>query len=636
MKITRQEPAPDREAWGRLAREAAERLGYAVAGEGVFRRGARGAHHPDAVRHTVSLAWADGTGTWAASAAGCGPRMRAVLEARLDDLQGKGRPGSAVRVLARACAGGLAAWVLASAAMLIFAIPLCRDAQTDWAARQKMFEDRLETSRAPTAERVLASSVTQAALIPAAAFGFMVAIPLCLWLAAGELSPSLSRLNLAVLGASLLAFPVTFITPGVPWPGLLAGLAAPLAAWAGYGAVRRLDPDARTPAHGRRWLASLALLVVLAAIPATLSSTGDISSRTRDRFLYGNPAGERVATWYYTHTPLSAYAMRPPRVNPRCSVLFAGSVPRGFPVMVRKLLAVETSSKEEFLRLARGPGFTFLVYNENSGPWVVQAAEELRRTNPGRAAGFVAVTKGGLEKVFPDADPAQFVTAAVLAVSGRPEGTAVDAALDAGMDRADRRYRLRQAAHAATALVIALAPPLLLGSFLLWVIVIAGRLRARGLNRAAGAVAVAAFLLAAALGIRLARPEGELERRLRSTRDRFEALRLAGSRDPRVFRDLQTEADKVMPDLEIASRHPSRSVRVLAADALGASGQARAMEILGGSMLADPSILVRYRAAEALGRFANKQQRIRWLSNAQNDEIYVAENALESMQDYIP
>jgi hypothetical protein len=68
-------------------------------------------------------------------------------------------------------------------------------------------------------------------------------------------------------------------------------------------------------------------------------------------------------------------------------------------------------------------------------------------------------------------------------------------------------------------------------------------------------------------------------------------------------------------------------------DALGASGTYGAFTLLGERVLQDESILVRYRAADAIGRHNSRKDRISLLSPAQNDEIYVAEAALDAMLD---
>lgn len=636
MRVTREEPAPDREAWERLAREAAARLEYREVSPGRYRRGAWLGFHPDAARHAVAASWADGKGTWEASGCGFLPRERALLERRLDDLQGKPAAGSALQTLAAAAAGSLAAWVLAAAAMFLLAIPLVREAKTDWAARQERFEIRLEGARAPIAERVRAAPVLPAAFIPAASFGFLVAVPLVLWFAAGELLPPLSRLNAVILAVALVASPAAFIAPGVAWPGLAAGLAAPLAAAAGYAVVRGLFRDASPPARPLAWAGAIAGIVALVSALAPLLRQVDAYTAIRDRVLLGNSAGESIAGFYYRHTPLSAYSVRPPALNPRTVALVAGPFPIGFPATPRHLLIVTTASREEFLSEARGPGWTFLIYNEQGAPWVAEAAAELKRTHPGRAAGFVGITDGALQKVFPEADSRQFLTAALLRDGGNLERRPrIFAAIDAAWEKADRRRQLRNVAGGATSLSIFLGPPLLASAFVLWTAALVAALRARGLRRAAGGVAVFAVLLVAAGALKLVRPEPELQQKLRDVRAKCNALRSLAQADGNRWKELNAEAARVLPDLRDAAKHPSVAVRVLAADALGACGHADAMPILG-ELTRDPSILVRYRATDALGRFADTKKRVYYLALAQNDEIYVAESALAAMIEYVP
>ncbi|MBI2920229.1 MAG: HEAT repeat domain-containing protein [Planctomycetes bacterium] len=636
MRVTREEPAPDRETWERQAREAAARLEYREVSPGRFRKGSWLGFHPDAARLTVAATWADGKGTWEARSCGFLPRSRALLRGRLDELQGKPSPGSALQTLAAAAAGSLAAWIFAAATMFILALPLVREAKIDWAARQERFEIRLDTARAPIAERVRAAPEWPAAFIPAVSFGFLVAVPIILWFAAGELLSPLSRLNAVILAVALVASPAAFIAPGVAWPGLLAGLAAPLAAAAGYAAVRGLFRDASPPARPLAWAGALAGLVAVAAAFAPLLRQIDVYTTIRDRVLLGNPAGESIATFYYRHTPLSAYAVRPPALNPRTVALVAGPLPFGFPSSPRHILMIPTLSREEFLREARGPGWTFLIYNEHGAAWAAEAAAELKRTHPGRAAGFVGVSEGGLEKVFPEADPRQFVTAALLR-----DGTSLErkprsyAAIDAAWAKADRRRQLRNVAGAATSLSIFLGPPLLAGAFVLWTAALVAALRGRGLKRAAGAVAVLAALLVTAGVLKLARPEPELQRKLRDEREKCDTIRTLAQQDGKRWMELKLEAERVLPDLKSAAKHPEISVRVLAADALGACGHADAMPVLG-EMTRDPSILVRYRATDALARFTDTRKRIWYLSEPQNDEIYVAESALAGLIDYRP
>ena len=311
-------------------------------------------------------------------------------------------------------------------------------------------------------------------------------MPLILWFAAGELLSPLSRLNVVILAVALVVSPAAFIAPGVAWPGLAAGLAAPLAAAAGYAAVRGLFRDASPPARPLAWAGAIAGIVALVSALAPLLRQVDAYTAIRDRVLLGNPAGEAIAGFYYRHTPLSAYAVRPPALNPRTVALIAGPVPFGFPATPRHLLLVSTASREEFLSEARGPGWTFLIYNEHGAPWVAEAAAELKRTHPGRAAGFVGISEGGLQKVFPEADSRQFLTATLLRdgknLERRPQ---IFAAIDAAWEKADRRRQLRNVAGAATSLAIFLGPPLLAAAFVSDRRPVAAR--GRGVQRAAGA-----------------------------------------------------------------------------------------------------------------------------------------------------
>lgn len=636
MKVLREEPAPDRDAWEKAAKEAAARLGYDEAGPLKYRRGAVLGLHPDSALHSLCASWADGKGTWEASAPGAAPATRRFLEARLDDLQGRGVPGSGLSVLARAAAGGLLAWLLATAVLFLFTIPLCRDAKQEWVARQTYFEERMETSRAPIAQRVRNAPVAPAAFIPAASLAFLAAIPLCLFFAFGELAPALSRWNLAALITACIVFPMTLISPGVAMAGLAAGVLAPLAASAGYLAARAFFADGRAPAHGVRWAIGVAVVAAAAAIPAAAMRGSDVYIGIRDRVLFGTRAGEWLATFYYRHTPLSAFALRPPEANPRNTVLFAGPVPRGFPVKEFRFLEYPASSKDEFLRLARGNGFVYLVYNEDGGPWVLEAAKELHESDPMRSLECIAASRGALEKVFPEAAPEQFVVPDVFGKSGKERVDRFNAALGAAYTRADRRHSLRDAARLANSLAIFLGPVLLLGAWGVWTAAGVVALRKRDLRRAAAALAFASFALVAGSGFKVWTSEGAEHRTLRQRRAEFEALRTAAVVDVKKLTELDAAAAKAVPDLKVAAVHPDTGVRALAMDALGAAGSYEAFELLGDRVLKDPSLLVRYRAAYALGRHRSKDRRIALLSNAQNDEIYVAEAALDSMLDHRP
>ncbi|MCE9584555.1 MAG: hypothetical protein K8T20_18860 [Planctomycetes bacterium] len=638
MRITREETAPDREAWEKDAHERAMGKGYAQAGPMEFRRGNAGAFHPDVWRHTVTARWDGGRGIWEASAFGRSPATRRFLEARLDDLQGKAVPGSGLTTLGRAAASGLLAWLLAAAVLLIFTVPLCRDARHDWAEKQAYFEQRLETHRAPIQKRVLEAPVLPAALIPAAALAFLAAIPLCLLFALGELVPQISRWNLPALITACIVLPMSLISPGAAVPGLFAGILAPLAAWAAYAGIRAFAACGRAPAHGPRWAAGFALVAVVAAIPALPAVAlqgSDLYIGARDRLLYGTKPGEALATFYYRHTPLSAYALRRPDDNARNTILFAGSAPAGFPTKQFHFLEYPAVNKEEFLRLARTGVFTLLVYNEDAGPWVVEAAQELKRERPSRALEFIAVSKGGLEKVFPEAAPEQFLDAELLRRGADPSRvTKFNAALSEAYDRADRRRSLRDVARMANSLAIFLGPVLLLGAWGVWVAGGVVWLKRQGLRRAAGALAVAAVIVPLGLGWKVATAEGDIQKKLRDTRAEFESLRAAVSVNPAKQADLDAAAARAMPDLKLLAVHPEVSVRVLAMDALGASASVAAYKTLGECVLNDSSILVRYRAADAIGRSLSKNQRVALLSNAQDDEIYVAEAALDAMMEY--
>lgn len=636
MKVLREEPAPDREAWEKAAKEAAVRLGYEEPAPLTFRRGALLGFHPDAALHTLRASWAGEKGTWEASAPGNFPATRRFLEARLDDLQGKGIPGSGLGVLARAAVGGLLAWVLATAVLFIFTVPLCRAAKTEWTARQAWFEERLETSRAPIAERVRSAPVAPAAFIPAASLAFLAAIPLCLLFAFGELLPSLSRWNLAALITACIVLPMSLISPGVALAGLAAGVLAPLAACGGYLAVRALLADGRAPANGLRWAIGVAAVALAAAIPAAALRGSDVYIGIRDRVLYGTRAGEWLATFYYRNTPLSAFALRPPEGNARNTVLFAGPIPRGFPVKEFRFLEYASPTKDEFLRLARGNGFGLLVYNEDGGPWVLEAARELHASDPMRSLEFIAASRGGLEKIFPEAAPEQFVIPDVFGKSGKERVERFNAALDAAYARADRRHSLRDAARIANSLAIFLGPVLLLGSWGVWTAAGVLAFRKRGLRRAAAALAFASFAVVAGSGFKVWTSEGAVHRGLRQQKVEFDRLRAAAIVDVRKYTELDAAAAKALPDLKLLAIHPDTGVRALAMDALGAAGSYDAFRVLGDCVLHDPSMLVRYRAADAIGRNRSKSDRISLLSNAQNDEIYVAEAALESMLDQRP
>ncbi|MEK7466918.1 MAG: HEAT repeat domain-containing protein [Planctomycetota bacterium] len=631
MKAIREEPAPDRDAWEKAARESALRLGYEEPSPLVFRRGAAGAFHPDVRKHEIMARWAEGKGTWDATAFGPSPASRRFLEARLDDLQGKGIPGSGLTALARAAVSGVLAWVLATAVLFIFTVPLCRDAKLEWEKKQALFEERLETSRAPTAARVREAPVAQAAFIPAAALAFFVAIPLCLVFALGELLPGVSRWNLPALLTACIVFPMALVSPGVAVPGLVAGVLAPLTAWAVYAGFRALLASGRAPAHGKRWAIGVAAVVLSAGVPATLLSGSDVYRGIRDRALYGTRAGETLATFYYRHTALSSFALRPPELNTRNTLLFAGPIPRGFPVTEYRFAGAMAQNKEDFLKLARGRGYTLLVYNEDGGPWVLEAARELKASDPMRSLEFMAMSRGELEKIFPEASSGQFMQAEALAKSGDARVNIFNAALNAANARADRRHSLRDVARLANSLVVFLGPAVLLGSYGLWVAAGVVFLRGRGLRRAAGALAFAGFAMLAGTVFKVATAEGELQRQLRQQAEEFESIRKGATLNTARWYELDAAAAKALPDLKVAATHPETGVRALAMDALGAAGSHDAFMALGEYVLKDPSMLVRYRAADAIGRNRSRERRINLLSMAQNDEIYVAEAALESM-----
>ncbi|NUN49848.1 MAG: hypothetical protein HUU15_13560, partial [Candidatus Brocadiae bacterium] len=412
---------------------------------------------------------------------------------------------------------------------------------------------------------------------------------------------------------------------------------APLAAWTGYGLVRAFLADGRAPAHGPRWVIGLASVVALASWPASSVRESEAYTAVRDRFLYGTPAGEALATFYYRHTPLSAFAVRPLELNPRNTVLFAGGVPRGFPVKQWRMLETVTTGPDDFLAKARGRGYAFVVYNESAGPWVVEAAREFKKTHPGRASGMVAVSSGGLEAVFPEADPEQFLTPAFLADGGNKDRVArVSQAIRAAWDRADRRKSLRQVSRTAISMSIFLGPVLLAGTALLFLASLVTRLRAAGLKRAAGMSAVAAMILTAILGHRLLSGEGALQTRVREVRAGFEKIRAAAARDGSKWNDLRKAALADLPDLQVAAGHPEVGVRVLAMDALGAAGQEESFLILADSVKRDPSLLVRYRAADAMARCASQDKRVWYLSECIFDEAYVAEGALDAMLNHRP
>ncbi|KAF0246986.1 MAG: hypothetical protein FD180_209 [Planctomycetota bacterium] len=631
MKALREESAPDRDAWEKSAREAALRLGYEEPSPLVFRRGAAGAFHADARKHEVAARWADGKGAWEATEGGRSPFCRRFLEARLDDLQGKGVPGSGLQTLACAAAGLTLAWLLATAILFIFTVPLCRNAKREWEAKQALFEQRLETSRAPTAARVREAPVAQAAFIPAAALGFLAAVPLCLLFAIGELLPAVSRWNLPALLTACIVFPMALISPGVALSGLAAGVLAPAASWVAYAGFRSLLAGGRAPAHGRRWAIAVAATALAAGIPATLLNGSEVYRGIRDRALFGTKSGEALATFYYRHSALAAFALRPPELNARNSLLFAGPVVHGFPVNQYRFIATIASTREDFLRLARGNGYTLLVYNEDGGPWVVEAAQELKRTDPMRSLEFMATSRGGLEKVFPEAAAEQFMNGEALAKSGDARDAMFSAALRAANSRADRRRSLRDVAQIANSLAVFLGPAILLGSYGLWVAAGIVWLRGRGLRRAAGALAFAGFAMLAGSVYKVATAEGALQRQLRVQRAEFDDLRNGASVDFKKWTELELAAAKALPDLNIAATHPETGVRALAMDALGASGSFEAFRALGEYVLNDESMLVRYRAADAIGRNRSGKIRIALLSRAQNDEIYVAEAALDSM-----
>jgi hypothetical protein len=631
LKSLREEPAPDRDAWEKSAREAALRLGYEEPSPLVFRRGAAGAFHALARKHEVAARWADGKGAWEASAFGGWPANRRFLEARLDDLQGKGVPGSGLLALAGAMACGLLAWIVATAVMFIFTVPLCREAKSEWAAKQVMFEQRQETSRAPIASRVNAAPVAPAAFIPAAALAFFVAIPLCLVFALGELLPAISRWNLPALLTACIVFPMALISPGVALPGLAAGVLTPVAAWATYAGLRALLGSGRAPDRGKQWTIGIATAVVAAGIPALMLQGSDVYKGIRDRVLFGTRTGEAVATFYYRNTPLSAFALRPPELNPRNSLLFAGPVPRGFPVTEYRFIVSVCSTKADFLKLARGRGYTLLCYNEDGGPWVLEAAKELKQTDPMRSLEFMAASRGELEKIFPEASSEQFMDGDQLWKSGTARVDMFNAALRAANARADRRHSLRDVSRVANSLAIFLGPALLLGTYGLWVAAGIAWLRARGLRRAAGALAFLGFAMVAGTAFKVATSEGLLHKQLRRQIAEFEGLRVAARVDVKKWTELDTAAARALPELKIAAESSDTGIRALAMDALGAAGSRDAFLALGRYGLNDTSLLVRYRAADAIGRDNDKRTRIALLSNAQNDEIYVAEAALESM-----
>lgn len=634
MKVQREEPAPDRDAWEKAARAAAARLGYEEKAPLAFRRGVAGGFHPVAGFHQLAASWRDGRGTWEASTRFPTPANRRFLEARLDELQGRETPGSGLAVLARAAAAGLLAWVVATAVMFLFTVPLCREAKAEWEPRQAYFEQRLEVLRAPIAERVRNAPVAQAAFIPAASLAFLAAIPLCLLFALGELLPALSRWNLAATLTACIVFPMTLISPGAALPGLVAGILTPLAAAAAYAAVRAAFADGLAPARGGRWAAGVAALGLAAAGLAMMRPGSDLYLAVRDRLLFGTRAGESIATFYYRHTPLSAFALRPPQFQPRNTVLFAGPIPRGFPVSEFRFLAYPAMDKDEFLRLARGRGFAFLVYNEDGGPWVAEAARELKATDPMRSLEFIGASRGGLERVFPEASADQFLNPDVLKKSGKERVDRFNAALQAAYARADRRRSLRDAARLANGLAIFLGPVLLLGAWGVWSAAGVAALKRRGLRRAAAALAFASFALLAGSAFRVATSETAQHARLRQLRAGFEALRAAAAVDGSRFTDLDAAAAKALPELKLAAIHPDTGVRALAMDALGAAGSFDAFQMLGGCVLNDPSLLVRYRAADASARNRDQKRRMALLSNAQNDEIYVAEAALEAMLEW--
>jgi hypothetical protein len=634
MRVRREREAADREAWEKSVRECAEKLGYVESAPLVFARGSWLGFHADEVRHVVAATWDAGRGALEASARAVLPRSRAVLEARLDAFEGK-EPvrGSALSTLSSAALGGFFAWLVATAVMFVFTVPLVEDARRDWTARQERMLTAKAHPVAPVPNRIAEPSTAGSAFIPAAALGFAAAIPLCLWFAASELLTLLSRFNLPFTLGLAVAGPTLLVTPGVAWPGIVAGALAPLFAAAAYVLVRGLWRDPHAPPGGSRWLAGIAGVALVAGVLAHFVRDTDAYAAVRDRVLFGTETGEKLAEFYYRHTPLSAYALRPPRAQLRQTVIVAGPHPQGFPMQRRNLFPVHATGPDEFVAWAQGPAWDFLLINEAGCPWAAEAFEKLQKVNPARARAVVGVTRGVLQERFPEIPAEQLLTPELVRADleeRRPALEKIYLAIRRALAAGDRRRSLRDVAGAATTMSIFLGPPLLLGAVAVWVAAVAARFRSAGFPRTGALIAACAGVFAIGLAWKYSRPESELHRRLRgkiASLDATSASCRAGLTKWDVF---AKEAIAAMPDLEAAASHGSVSVRVLAADALGAAAQPKGAEVLGG-LLKDPSILVRYRAAGGLDRYPDKKTRWQYLPEALADEIYVAEDALAGL-----
>jgi hypothetical protein len=160
------------------------------------------------------------------------------------------------------------------------------------------------------------------------AAAFLIATPIAFFLGGlhagvngiGERFVNVARFapwGLVFIGAStLLAF-----LPRVPLPfAILAALLVPAAAFLGTSLAwgRRRDIPATAPRSRRFkavWIVAILVLAALALVlvptPTTNDSRIQETSRFRDRFLLGTPAGRALAHFYYAYTLYAAEAVKP-------------------------------------------------------------------------------------------------------------------------------------------------------------------------------------------------------------------------------------------------------------------------------------------------------------------------------------